>query len=318
MEKVRNLKNLDSKISTVVTIGTFDGVHLGHQKILKRLVNTAKDTNLKSVVLTFFPHPRMVLQNDANIKLINTISERSTILEQSGVDYLCVQEFTKEFSRLSAEEFVKSLLVDQLHAKKVIIGYDHHFGRNRSANIDDLRQFGLEFGFEVEEISAEDVNEVAVSSTKIRKALDAGDIEKANTYLGYAYCLNGTVISGKKLGKQLEYPTANLHIEESYKLIPKQGVYIVKSEIEDKTVYGMMNIGTNPTISDSSKQHIEIHFFDFNDNLYNAALKIEILHRLRDEKKFDSVEALKHQLQLDEKQSLNYIKHLHNINSKTS
>lgn len=311
MEKVRNFKNLDSNISTVVTIGTFDGVHLGHQKILNRLVNTAKNTQLKSVVLTFFPHPRMVLQNDANIKLINTIEERRIILEQSGVDYLYVQEFTKDFSRLSAEDFVKTLLVDQLHAKKVIIGYDHHFGRNRSANINDLKAFGNTYGFDVEEISAEDVNEVAVSSTKIRKALDQGDIEKANTYLGYPFCLNGIVVSGKKLGKQLQYPTANLHIEEAYKLIPKQGVYIVKSVIENKTVYGMMNIGTNPTITDSSQQHIEIHFFDFNDNLYNKHLKIDMLHRLRDEKKFDSIDDLKYQLQLDEKQSLNFIKHLH-------
>ncbi|WP_435135260.1 bifunctional riboflavin kinase/FAD synthetase [Formosa sp. A9] len=311
MEKVRNFKNLDSNISTVVTIGTFDGVHLGHQKILNRLVNTAKNTQLESVVLTFFPHPRMVLQNDANIKLINTIEERRIILEQSGVDYLYVQEFTKDFSRLSAEDFVKTLLVDQLHAKKVIIGYDHHFGRNRSANINDLKAFGNTYGFDVEEISAEDVNEVAVSSTKIRKALDQGDIEKANTYLGYPFCLNGIVVSGKKLGKQLQYPTANLHIEEAYKLIPKQGVYIVKSVIENKTVYGMMNIGTNPTITDSSQQHIEIHFFDFNDNLYNKHLKIDMLHRLRDEKKFDSVDDLKYQLQLDEKQSLNFIKHLH-------
>ncbi|CDF77855.1 riboflavin biosynthesis protein RibF [Formosa agariphila KMM 3901] len=307
MEKVRNFNNLDSKISTVVTIGTFDGVHLGHQKILKRLINTAKETHLKSVVLTFFPHPRMVLQKDANIKLINTIEERSTILEQSGLDYLCVQKFSKEFSRLTAEDFVKKILVNQLRAKRVIIGYDHHFGRNRSANIDDLRKFGEQFNFEVEEISAEDVNEVAVSSTKIRKALEAGDIDKANAYLGNPFCLNGTVITGKKIGKQLQYPTANLKIEETYKLIPKHGVYVVKSEIENKTVFGMMNIGNNPTISDDSEQHIEIHFFDFDADLYGQSLQIDMLHRLRDEKKFDSVADLKLQLQQDEKDSLRYI-----------
>ncbi|MDW5287191.1 bifunctional riboflavin kinase/FAD synthetase [Formosa sp. PL04] len=307
MEKVRNFNNLDSKISTVVTIGTFDGVHLGHQKILKRLVNTAKDTHLKSVVLTFFPHPRMVLQNDANIKLINTIEERSSILEQSGLDYLCVQKFTKEFSRLTAEDFVKKILVDQLQAKRVIIGYDHHFGRNRSANINDLRKFGELYDFEVEEISVEDVNEVAVSSTKIRKALDAGDIEKANAYLGYPFCLNGSVITGKSIGKQLQYPTANLKIEETYKLIPKQGVYVVKSEIENKTIFGMMNIGINPTISDSTLQHIEIHFFDFDADLYGKQLKIDMLHRLREEQKFDSIDALKLQLQKDEKESRLFI-----------
>jgi len=307
MEKVRNFNNLDSKISTVVTIGTFDGVHLGHQKILKRLINTAKETHLKSVVLTFFPHPRMVLQKDANIKLINTIEERGTILEQSGLDYLCVQKFTQEFSRLTAEDFVKKILIDQLRAKRVIIGYDHHFGRNRSANIDDLRKFGERYDFEVEEISAEDVNEVAVSSTKIRKALEIGDIDKANAYLGHPFCLNGTVITGKKIGKQLQYPTANLKIEEAYKLIPKKGVYVVKSNIEDTTVYGMMNIGNNPTISDEATQHIEIHFFDFDADLYGKALQIDMLHRLRDEKKFDSVDDLKLQLQQDEKDSLQYI-----------
>ncbi|QDO93342.1 bifunctional riboflavin kinase/FAD synthetase [Formosa sediminum] len=311
MEKVRNFNNLDSKISTVVTIGTFDGVHLGHQKILKRLVNTAQDTQLKSVVLTFFPHPRMVLQNDANIKLINTIEERSNILEKTGLDYLCIQKFTKEFSRLPAEDFVKKILLEQLQAKRVIIGYDHHFGRNRSANIDDLRRFGELYDFEVEEISAEDVNEVAVSSTKIRKALKDGDIEKANRYLGYPFCLNGTIISGKQIGKQLEYPTANLKIEEAYKLIPKHGVYVVKATINTQTVYGMMNIGTNPTITDSTKQHIEIHFFNFNANLYNQSLEIKILHRLRDEKKFDSIEALKLQLQQDEKDSLHFIAEQH-------
>ncbi|WP_434037096.1 bifunctional riboflavin kinase/FAD synthetase [Formosa sp. 4Alg 33] len=307
MEKVRNFNNLDSKISTVVTIGTFDGVHLGHQKILKRLVNTAKETHLKSVVLTFFPHPRMVLQNDANIKLIHTIEERSDILEQSGLDYLCIQKFTKEFSRLTAEDFVKKILVEQLQAKRVIIGYDHHFGRNRSANIDDLRKFGETYGFEVEEISAEDVNEVAVSSTKIRKALEAGDITKANNYLGYPFSINGTVVTGKQIGKQLQYPTANLEIKEAYKLIPKQGVYVVKSEIDNVTIFGMMNVGTNPTVTDSTNQHIEIHFFDFDADLYGKSLKIDMLHRLRDEKKFESIDNLKKQLQQDEEESRRFI-----------
>ncbi|MHA7942261.1 bifunctional riboflavin kinase/FAD synthetase [Formosa sp. 3Alg 14/1] len=307
MEKVRNFNNLDSKISTVVTIGTFDGVHLGHQKILKRLVNTAKETHLKSVVLTFFPHPRMVLQNDANIKLIHTIEERSDILEQSGLDYLCIQKFTKEFSRLTAEDFVKKILVEQLQAKRVIIGYDHHFGRNRSANIDDLRKFGETYGFEVEEISAEDVNEVAVSSTKIRKALEAGDITKANNYLGYPFSINGTVVTGKQIGKQLQYPTANIEIKEAYKLIPKQGVYVVKSEIDNVTIFGMMNVGTNPTVTDSTNQHIEIHFFDFDADLYGKSLKIDMLHRLRNEKKFESIDNLKKQLQQDEEESRRFI-----------
>lgn len=299
-----NLRN------SVVTIGTFDGVHIGHQKIIKRLTDTAKKNNLESVVLTFFPHPRMVLQKDADIKLINTIQERQDILEVLGLECLFIKTFTKDFSRWSAEDFVKKLLVEQLHAKKVIIGYDHHFGRNRSANIDDLKTFGKEFNFEVEEINAQEIDDVSVSSTKIRNALLDGDIIIANSYLGYNFMLNGKVVKGKGIGKDIGYPTANLHIEESYKLIPRQGVYIVQSKINGKRVYGMMNIGHNPTINDEENQTIEIHFFDFNTSIYNLELKIEMLDRIRDEKKFDSIEALKKQLNQDKNTSLNYIKNL--------
>ncbi|WP_250435577.1 bifunctional riboflavin kinase/FAD synthetase [Hanstruepera flava] len=296
--------------NSVVTIGTFDGVHIGHQKIIKRLIDTAKKEGLTSVVLTFFPHPRMVLQNDADIKLINTIKERQDILDALGLDYLFLKQFTKDFSRWSAEDFVQKLLVNQLNAKKVIIGYDHHFGRNRSANIDDLKAFGEQYNFEVEEISAQDVNDVSVSSTKIRKALLEGDIATANSYLGYNFMLNGIVVKGKGLGKNIGYPTANLYIEETYKLIPKQGVYIVQSTISNKRVYGMMNIGQNPTVNASQNQNIEIHFFDFNRSIYNLELKIELLVRIRDEKKFDSIETLSQQLEQDKITSLAYIKNL--------
>ncbi|WP_223034609.1 bifunctional riboflavin kinase/FAD synthetase [Hanstruepera marina] len=296
--------------NSAVTIGTFDGVHIGHQKIIKRLIDTAKKEGLESVVLTFFPHPRMVLQNDADIKLINTIKERQDILDELGLDCLFLKQFTKDFSRWSAEDFVQKLLVNQLNAKKVIIGYDHHFGRNRSANIDDLKAFGEQYNFEVEEISAQDVNDVSVSSTKIRKALLEGDIANANSYLGYNFMLNGIVVKGKGLGKNIGYPTANLYIEEAYKLIPKQGVYIVQSTISNKRVYGMMNIGQNPTVNNSQSQNIEIHFFDFNRSIYNLELKIELLVRIRDEKKFDSIETLSQQLEQDKITSLAYIKNL--------
>ena len=292
---------------TVLTIGTFDGVHIGHQKIIKRLVEISEIKNLTPSLLTFFPHPRMVLQKDANIKLINTIDEKKDILKQFGISNLVIKEFTKEFSRLTAEDFVKNILVDHLKAKHIIIGYDHHFGRNRNANIEDLKQFGKDFNFEVEEISKQDINDVAVSSTKIRAALQEGNIKTANTYLGYNFMLTGKVIDGKKLGQTINYPTANLHIEETYKLIPKHGVYIVKSIIDNITVYGMMNIGHNPTVN-GKHQTIETHFFDFNKDLYGQNLKIELLQRLRDEQKFNSVEELQSQLHIDKKNALEFIK----------
>ncbi|GGG35000.1 bifunctional riboflavin kinase/FAD synthetase [Bizionia arctica] len=309
--KIYKSLQLDFNFNTVVTIGTFDGVHIGHQKIIERLVQTAKKSQLKSVVLTFFPHPRMVLQKDANIKLINTIDERSLILEQLGLDVLVIKKFTKEFSRLTAEEFVAEVLVKQLRIKKIIIGYDHHFGRNRSANIDDLKAFGKIYDFEVEEISAQDINEVSVSSTKIRNALVAGDIKIATKYLGSPFMLSGVVVKGKGLGNTIGFPTANLHVEESYKLIPKQGVYIVKTTIDNEIVYGMMNIGFNPTINSNNEQSIEIHFFNFNQSIYNKLLVVELLDRFRDEQKFDSVEALKIQLQKDKETSLKYIEKFH-------
>ena len=292
---------------TVVTIGTFDGVHAGHQKIIERLVKTAKSSNLESVILTFFPHPRMVLQKDSDIKLINTIEERKQILEKSGVDHLIIHPFTYQFSRLSALEFVRDILVDKLKAKKIIIGYDHRFGRNRTANITSLKEFGKQFDFEVEEISEQDIDDVAVSSTKIRKALQSGKVEKANTYLQYPFALTGKVVKGKGLGKKFVFPTANIKIEEKYKLIPKNGVYVVRSKIDDKLVYGMMSIGTNPTVGGTEKT-IETNFFLPDTDLYGKILQIEMLTRIRDEKKFDSVEDLKAALIEDKAFSEHFIK----------
>jgi riboflavin kinase/FMN adenylyltransferase len=307
MGKVKKIETYNSNSDSVVTIGTFDGVHVGHQKIIKRLVNTAKQEGLKSVILTFFPHPRMVLQKDSSIKLINTIDERSNIMNDLGLDYLLVKKFTQAFSRLSAEDFVKQILVDKLQAKKVIIGYDHRFGRNRNADINDLKVFGERYGFEVEEISAQDVDDVSVSSTKIRKALLDGNIKKANEYLGYPFMLTGKVVKGKGLGNQWSFPTANIVIQEDYKLIPKHGSYVVNASIDNNLVFGMMNIGTNPTVGGTSES-IEVHFFNFNKNIYNKTIQINLLHRLRDEIKFESVEALKAQLLKDRDTSLKYVK----------
>jgi riboflavin kinase/FMN adenylyltransferase len=303
---VQSISKYTAQEPIVITIGTFDGVHIGHRKILEKVINHAKNASLKSAVLTFFPHPRMVLQKDADIKLLNTLEEKKAILNKMGLDILVIHPFTKEFSRLTATEFVRDLLVNKLKSKKIIIGYDHRFGRNRTANINDLIAFGNTFDFGVEEIPAQEIDEVSVSSTKIRKALEEGDVQTANEYLGYEYMLTGTVKEGKGLGRKLEYPTANIVIEASYKLIPKTGSYIVKSSIDEKVVYGMMNIGFNPTVN-GTKKTIEVHFFDFKDDLYERTIQIDMLNRLRDERKFDSLDALKEQLMKDKIDSLRFI-----------
>ena len=291
--------------SSVITIGTFDGVHVGHQQIIHRLVDTARKNDLQALVLTFFPHPRMVIQNDANIKLINTIDEKAKQLEQLGVDHLVVKEFTKSFSRLTALEYVRDILVNKLKVKHIIVGYDHHFGRNRTANINELKEFGAFYDFEVTEIEPQEVDDVAVSSTKIRSAILKGNIPTANKFLGYNFMLTGTVIKGKGLGKTLDFPTANIQIEAAYKLIPKHGVYVVKSQIKGVEVFGMMNIGKNPTVSEGNQTKIEVHFFDFSANLYGAVLKIELLDHLRSEIKFPNIEALKLQLEKDKADATN-------------
>lgn len=306
MITVQSISNYDKKQFTAITIGTFDGVHIGHREILERLIKNAKKLELSSTVLTFFPHPRMVLQKDSDLKLLNTLEEKQQILESMGLDYLIVHPFTRQFSRLTATEFVRDILVNKLKAKKIVIGYDHRFGRNRNANINDLIAFGSTLDFEVEEIPAQLVDDVSVSSTKIRKALETGDVKTANSYLGYHYMLTGVVKKGKGLGKQIDFPTANLHIEESYKLIPKNGVYVVKTNWKDQVVHGMMNIGFNPTV-DGKERSKEIHFFDFDEDLYGKKIQVELLDRIRDEYKFTSIEALRSQLIKDKETSLSII-----------
>ncbi|MEO5777928.1 MAG: bifunctional riboflavin kinase/FAD synthetase [Flavobacterium sp.] len=309
MKIFNSIKSFSSAKPTIVTIGTFDGVHLGHRKILEQITKSAHDLNCESLVLTFFPHPRMVLQADTEMKQLNTLNEKTELLNGLGIDNLVVHPFDKEFSRLTAEEFVKEVLVGVFKIKKIIIGYDHRFGRNRTANIDDLISFGETYGFEVEQISAEEINEVSISSTKIRNALLEGDIELATTYLGYNYSLSGVVSKGKQLGRTIGYPTANIKIEEDYKLIPLNGVYVAKSIINEKTVFGMMNIGTRPTV-DGTSQTIEINFFDFKQDLYGQKITVSLLHRMRSEQKFESVDALKNQLNKDKVMAENYISQL--------
>lgn len=307
MKEHKGANAFKSDHHTVITIGTFDGVHAGHQKIIERLVATAKVSQLESAILTFFPHPRMVLQEDSDLKLINTIEERKQILEKSGIDHLIIHPFTHQFSRLTALEFVRDILVNKLKAKKVIIGYDHRFGRNRTADINTLKDFGIQFGFDVEEISQQEIEEVAVSSTKIRKALLEGRVEKANNYLQHPFTLTGTIVSGQGRGKEFGYPTANLKIEEDYKLIPKIGVYVVRAVIDEIPYFGMMSIGTNPTVGGKDVT-IETYFFLLDKDLYGKRLQIELLTRIRDEKKFESVDALKIAMKQDEAFSERYIR----------
>ena len=291
---------------SVLTLGTYDGIHIGHQKILKKLVLEAKSLDYESILLTFFPHPRMVLNQDAKILLLNTIKEKTKLIEEIGIDNLIIHPFDTTFSELSAEDFVKKILIDQLNLGKIIIGYDHKFGKNRSADINDLIKLGKKYDFEVEQISAKEIDDISISSTKIRKALLSGNIQLANTYLGYNYSVSGKVIEGKKIGRTLSFPTANLKIDESYKLIPKNGVYVVSSFIDNEIVYGMMNIGNNPTVEGTS-ENIEVHFFNFNQDLYNSEITIQFISRIRDEQKFKSLALLKTQLEKDKSFSLNYI-----------
>ncbi|MEL6483651.1 MAG: bifunctional riboflavin kinase/FAD synthetase [Bacteroidota bacterium] len=306
METIQGISQFKSTFQTCVTIGTFDGVHIGHRSILERLINSAKSAGLRSTVLTFFPHPRMVLQKDTSIKLLNTLEEKKAILKELGLDYLVIHPFTQEFSRLSALEFTRDVLVNTLQCKKVVIGYDHRFGRNRNANIQDLISFGSTLDFTVEEIPAQEIDEISVSSTKIRNALSEGDIETANAFLSYPYALNGVIAKGKGLGREFGFPTANLKIAEDYKLIPKNGAYVVKGLLEGNMHYGMMNIGFNPTVS-GEKQSIEINFFDFEGNLYGKNVNVQLLYRLRDEHKFSSTDELREQLKKDKQTSIELI-----------
>ena len=299
MREITDITTFTTQQPTVLTIGTFDGVHLGHQKIIERVVTTARQEGLLATIFTFFPHPRMVVQHDKSLKLIHTLEEKKQLLQQLGVDLLVVQPFNEAFAQLTAEEFVSTILVQHLNVKKVIIGYDHRFGRNRTANINDMRLFGEKYGFAVEEISVQEVDEVSVSSTKIREALNKGDVITAEHYLGTPYSLTGTVVHGLKLGRTLGYPTANIQVTEDYKLIPKDGVYVVYSYIGAQKVYGMMSIGKNPTIEGKGAS-IEVYFFDFNGDLYDRELTIYFVKYLREERKFSSVALLKKQLQDDE------------------
>jgi len=296
-----SLSDFNSQKGTVVTIGSFDGVHLGHQKIINQLVTVAKNEKLESVVLTFLQHPRNILQDKQNIFLLNSNQEKIFLLEKTGIDNLIILPFNMEFASLSGEDFVKKILVEKIHVKKIIIGYDHRFGKNRMSNIDDLIQFGEKYHFNVTQISAQEINEISISSTKIRNAISTGNIALANKYLGYTYNFTGKVVMGKQLGRTINFPTANIEMNNNLKLLPKNGVYIVRGFWDNKLHDGMMNIGNNPTVSNNhDSSSIEIHFFSISEDLYSLDITVFCYQFIREEKKFDNLEDLKAQLFQDE------------------
>lgn len=304
ISEFKNVKN------PVVTTGTFDGVHLGHQKIIARLREAAKEEEGETVLLTFYPHPRMVLFPDDNdLKLINTQPEKIELLEQYGIDHLIIYPFTKEFSRLTSIEFVREILVNSMKTKRLVIGYNHHFGRNREGSFEHLKEYGPVYGFDVEEIPAKDIDHIEVSSTKIRHALQTGDIKTAISYLGHDFSLTGKVVEGKKIGRTIGYPTANIAVEDKYKLIPADGIYTVKVKHDGQLYGGMLSIGHNPTVG-SEARTIEVNIFDFDKVIYGDDATIYFIERLRDEVKFNGLEELKDALATDKLNSLRILGNL--------
>ena len=306
MKKINGIDNFSINSESIITLGTFDGVHKGHQKILKKLIKEAKNLNLESIVLTFFPHPRTVLNPNFPLKLINTINERTRLFEKSGIDTLITHPFDKNFSELTPEKFVKDILVNKLNIKKILIGYDHRFGKNRTAGIKDLKTLGLKYNFKVIEISVQEQNNVSISSTKIRNSIIQGNIKKAKSYLGYDFSLKGKVVKGNEIGRTIGFPTANLEIEENYKLIPKNGVYLIYTILEKQVFFGMMNIGVKPTLK-IEKESIEVNLFDWEKDIYGEFIEVFILDYIRDETKFDSLTDLTDQIKIDKKTCLKLI-----------
>jgi len=291
----------------IVTSGTFDGVHFGHKKILQRLDEISKKNGGESVLLTYWPHPRLVLYPEQELYLLTSIEEKVELLSQKHVDHLVIIPFTKKFANLSSEEFIKDILVDRIGTKKLVIGYDHKFGKNRSGSFEELKKDGPIYGFEVEEIPKQMIENNAVSSTKIRRALTAGEIDIANEYLGRPYCIHGKVIEGDKIGRTMDFPTANIEVTFKHKLIPAEGIYAVKVKVDEVYFKGMLNIGYRPTFGGTQKR-VEVNIFDFNDDIYNKEILVEFYHRIRAEVKFENLGALQSQLHHDKREAINILK----------
>ena len=299
MKVFTTIPNYPSENKSIVTIGTFDGVHLGHRVILKRMKEIAKKTKGKSVLLTFSPHPRHVLHKDnQDMKLITTLQEKQDLINQAGLDNLVIHEFTKKFSRIKPVNFVRDILVEQLNVHTLVIGYDHHFGRNREGSIQELTTLADLYDFNIEKIDPQYFEDVTVSSSKIRKLIEKGEMVKAKQYLGYEFMLNGKVIKGNSLGKTINFPTANIVVENKWKILPADGVYAVKIVLEEKEYKGMMNIGQKPTV-DGNGLSLEVNIFDFNQDIYGKGIEIRFVKRIRDERKFEDLQGLKKQLLID-------------------
>jgi len=303
----RDLKDFAAK-KPVLTVGTFDGVHLGHRKIVARLNDLAKNVNGESVIFTFDPHPRKVVSPDENnLRLLTTLDEKIALFEQSGIDHLIIYHFTPEFARLSYEDFVEKILVGQIHTHSLVVGYDHKFGKNRKGDFEFLKNCASRFDFQIEKLDVLLMNEANISSTKIREAIHLGDFETANAFLGYPFMLHGTVVEGQKLGRQIQFPTANIEASDPDKIIPGYGVYAVKVKITGQTYNGMLNIGSRPTINNNADHRsIEVHVFDFERDIYCEAIELIFYKKLREERKFDSINALKDQLGRDKNDTISY------------
>ena len=291
-------KRLKKIENAVVTTGTFDGVHIGHLRIIDRLKEIAQAVNGETILLTFSPHPRMVLFSDNDLKLISTKNEKIALLKQAGIDHLIIHPFSREFSRLSSVEFVRDVLVNKIGTSRLVIGYNHHFGRNREGSFEHLKEYGPLYGFQVEEICAQDVDEVSVSSTKIRKALDEGCISTARQYLTHDFSLTGIIVKGNHLGHSIGFPTANIEVSEESKVVPANGVYACYVLLRGKKMKGMLNIGMRPTV-DGESRRVEVHILDYNEDFYGDTITLEIMNRIRDEKKFDGIAELSARLVID-------------------
>ena len=300
MRIFHHISEITSINNSIITIGTFDGVHLGHQKIIKRLVELKEKQGGETLLFTFAPHPRKVLfPEQKDLKLITTTEEKCELLKQFGIDNVLVFPFTKEFSQMNADNYISEIIAKGLKTKTLVIGYDHRFGSNREGNIDTLKQYSTQFNFDVEEISAQEINQLNVSSTRIRKAIEEGDIDVANEFLGYSFFVTGTVVKGKQLGRTIGYPTANIQVQDEDKLIPKIGVYAVNVEHNNKRYKGMLNVGVNPTTDTDNKIKIEVNIFDFDKEIYGDSIKVEVVKRIRNEEKFANLDELKQALAND-------------------
>lgn len=288
-------------VNPVLTIGVFDGVHQGHLSILNRLKLLAKEKNGESVVLTLWPHPRIVLnKNIETLRLLNNIEEKKYLLSKTGIDHLIILPFTKKFSQLTACEFIEDYLVKKIHVKHLVVGYNHQFGKDRKAGFEFLKECSEKFDFDIEKLDAKLVENDKVSSTKIRNFLIDGKLETANNYLGYEYFISGNVVEGNKIGRTIGFPTANIQIPEPYKQVPCDGVYAVRVQLNDESYFGMLNIGTRPTIESSVlTKNMEVHIFNFEKKIYNQSITVSFVQRIRNEKKFASIEELRQQLERD-------------------